>query len=146
MPYIPKTGANAVAVQEFDFSSGKVLDPKRKQAILAIENDADADVVKEALRKISYKVLGQDSDIRPALELVRNNKVGVLFLDADLPGINIRELLPSIKNAFSGFNIVVLSSSVTKELLSEVLRLGAIGFLVKPVQTDALEKVLAKLK
>lgn len=135
-----------MAVQEFDFSSGKVLDPKRKQAILAVESDADADVVKEALRKISYKVLGQDADIRPALELVRNNKVGVLFLDADLPGINIKELLPSIKNAFSGFNIVVLSSSVTKELLSEVLRLGAIGFLVKPVQTDALEKVLAKLK
>ena len=135
-----------MAVQEFDFASGKVLDPKRKQAILAVETDADADVIKEALRKISYKMLGHESDIRAALELVRNHKVGVLFLDADLPGIKVNELLPSIKNAFSGFNIVVLSSSVTKEMLSEVLRLGAAGFLVKPVQADALDKVLAKLK
>ncbi len=135
-----------MAVQEFDFSSGKVLDPKRKQAILALESDADAEVVKEALRKISYKVLGRETDIRAALELIRNNKVGVLLLDSDLPGINVRELLPSIKNAFPGFNIVVLSSSVTKELLSEVLRLGAMGLLVKPVQADALEKLLAKLK
>ncbi len=135
-----------MAVQEFDFSSGKVLDPKRKQAILALESDEDGAVVKEALRKISYKLLGQESDIRTALELVRNNKVGLLFLDADLPGIKINELIPSIKNAFAGFNIVVLSRAVTKEMLSDVLRLGAIGLLIKPVQTEALEKLLAKLK
>lgn len=135
-----------MAVQEFDFASGKVLDPKRKQALLAVESDADVEVLKEALRQKGYQLMGQESDLRAALELVREHKLGVLFLDGDLPGVKLNELVPSIKKAFPDFSIVVLSSAVTKELLSEVLRLGALGFLVKPVQTDALEKVLAKLK
>jgi len=135
-----------VGVQEFDFSSGKVLNPKRKQAIIAIESDADADVVKEILRQKSYKDLGRETELRAVLEAVRKHKVGVLFLDADLAGINIKELLPSIKKGFSELNVVVMSSTVTKESLGETLRLGAVGFLVKPLQQDAVEKVMAKLK
>lgn len=135
-----------MAVQEFDFASGKVLDPKRKQAILASESDADADVLKETLRQKGYRFMGQAADIRVALELVRKHKLGVLFLDADLPGVKLNELVPSIKKAFPDFTLVVVSSAVTKEMLSEILRLGATGFLIKPVQAEALEKVLAKLK
>jgi len=135
-----------VGVQEFDFSSGKVLNPNRKQAILAVENDDDVSVVKEVLRQKSYKDLGRETDLRAVLEAVRKHKVGVLFLDADLAGINIRELLPSIKKGFSELNVVVMSSTVTKESLGETLRLGAVGFLVKPLQQDAVEKVMAKLK
>ena len=135
-----------MGVQEFDFSSGKVLNPKRKQAIIAIESDADADVVKEILRQKSYKDLGRETELRAVLEAVRKHKVGVLFLDADLAGINIKELLPSIKKGFSELNVVVMSSTVTKESLGETLRLGAVGFLVKPLQQDAVEKVMAKLK
>lgn len=135
-----------MAVQEFDFASGKVLDPKRKQAVVASESSDDGEALKDVLRQKGYQFLGQAQDIRAALELVRKHKLGVLFLDGDLPGVKLNEVVPSIKKAFPDFAIVVLSSAVTKELLSEVLRLGALGFLVKPVQADALEKVLAKLK
>jgi response regulator of citrate/malate metabolism len=135
-----------VAVQEFDFASGKVLDPKRKQALLAVESDADAELLKETLRQKGFQFMGREADLRSTLELVRKHKLGVLFLDGDLPGVKLNELVPSIKKAFPDFSIIVVSSEVTKELLSEVLRLGALGFLVKPVQTDALEKVLTKLK
>lgn len=135
-----------MGVQEFDFTSGKVLDPKRKQAILAVANDDDVSVVKEVLRQMSYKDLGRETEPRAVLEAVRKHKVGALLLDADLPGINVKELLPSIKKAFSDINVVVMSRTVTKETLSETLRLGAIGFLVKPLQEDALKKVIVKLK
>lgn len=135
-----------MAVQEFDFASGKVLDPKRKQAVVASESSDDVAALKDILRQKGYQFLGQAQDIRAALELVRKHKLGVLFLDGDLPGVKLNDVVPSIKKAFPDFAIVVLSSAVTKELLSEVLRLGALGFLVKPVQADALEKVLAKLK
>ena len=135
-----------MAVQEFDFSSGKVLNSNRKQAILAIESDADVDVVNEVLRLKHYKNLGRETELRAVLEAVRKHKVGVLFLDAELAGINIKELLPSIKKGFAELNVVVMSSSVTKESLGETLRLGAVGFLVKPLQQDAVEKLMAKLK
>ena len=135
-----------MGLQEFDFASGKVLDAKRKQAIMALESDADEAVATEVLRKLSYKNLGRETELRAVLESVRKHKVGVLLLDADLPGITLNELLPSIKKAFPDFNIIAMSSTVTKESLSETLRLGAVGFLVKPLQEDALTKVMAKLK
>ena len=137
---------SAVGVQEFDFTSGKVLNPNRKQAILAVENDADADVIKEVMRQKSYKDLGRVTDLRAVLEAVRKHKVGVLFLDADLPGITLKELMPSLKSAFPDFNVVAMSGTVTKESLGETLRLGVTGFLVKPLQEEALKKVMAKLK
>jgi len=135
-----------VGVQEFDFTSGKVLNPNRKQAILAIENDADVDVIKEVMRQRSYKDLGRETELRAVLEAVRKHKVGLLFLDADLPGINLKELVPSLKNAFPDFNVIAMSSTVTKESLGATLRLGVAGFLVKPLQEEALKKVIAKLK
>lgn len=135
-----------MGTQEFDFASGKVLDPNRKQAILAVESDDDAGVIKEVLRQKSYKVLSQEAELRAVLETVRKHKVGVLFLDADLPGITLKELVPSLKNAFPDFNIIAMSSTVTKESLGETLRLGVAGFLVKPLQEEALKKVMAKIK
>ena len=135
-----------MGTQEFDFASGKVLDPNRKQAILAVESDDDAAVVKEVLRQKSYKVLSCETELRAVLEGVRKHKVGVLFLDADLPGITLKELVPSLKNAFPDFNIVAMSSTVTKESLGETLRLGVAGFLVKPLQEEALKKVMSKVK
>lgn len=135
-----------MGVQEFDFTSGKVLNPNRKQAILAIENDADVDVIKEVMRQRSYKDLGRETELRAVLEAVRKHKVGLLFLDADLPGINLKELVPSLKNAFPDFNVIAMSSTVTKESLGATLRLGVAGFLVKPLQEEALKKVIAKLK
>jgi len=135
-----------MAMQEFDFATGKVLDPKRKQAIIATTDDSDADLLKETLTAKGFHFLGRRNDIREALELVRKHRVGVLFLDADLKGVELRALLPSIKKAFDGFNVIVMTSQATKEMLSEALRLGATGFLVKPVKAEAVVKVLGKIR
>lgn len=133
-------------LQEFDFATGKVLDPKRKQAIVVTADDAGVAVLRESLEAKRFQFLGHRTDIREALELVRKHKVGLLFLDADLDGVDVKTLLPSIKKAYAGFNVIVMTGQATKEMLSEVLRLGAAGFLLKPLEGDAVAKVLAKIK
>ena len=59
--------------------------------------------------------------------------------------LTLKELVPSLKNAFPDFNVIAMSSTVTKESLGETLRLGVAGFLVKPLQEEALTKVMAKI-
>ncbi len=135
-----------MALQEFDFATGKVLDPKRKQAIIASTIDTDVAVLQEALTNKRFQFLGRRGDVREALELVRKHKVGVLFLDTDMEGVDIKTMLPSIKKAYTSFNVIVMTNQPTKEMLGEVLRSGAAGFLVKPVTAEAVTKILSKLK
>lgn len=132
-------------VQDFDFSTGKVLDPKRFQAVVAVEDATDVAVLQKALLLKKYKFLGQVNDLRAALESVKEHKVGVLFLDADMAG-NVNELLPSLQKAYPCFNVVVISGNATKESLTQAMEKGAAGFLVKPVQSDSVVKVLERIK
>ena len=135
-----------MAIQEFDFSTGKVLDPHRKQSIVLVGDDEDAEVVARGLRTKHYKLLDTTGDIRTALGLVQKHKVGVLFLDADIDGITATDILSKIKSAFPGFNVVLMTATATKELLAEAKTLGAAGFLLKPLTVEAVTNVLSRIK
>ena len=132
--------------QEFDFTTGKTVNPKRRQVIILIEDETQAEALQQLLRQKSYPILGKTGDVREALELVGKNKLGILFLDADIAGINAVELMTKIRAKFPEFNVVVTSANATKELLTEAMAAGAAGFLVRPVGQEALQKVLAKIK
>lgn len=132
--------------QEFDFATGKTVNPKRRQVIILLEDDAQADELQQLLRQKSYPVMGKTGDVREALELVGRNKVGILFLDADIAGVNALELLGKIRAKFPEFNVVVTSANATKELLTEAMAKGAVGLLVRPLTQEALQKVLARIK
>jgi two-component system chemotaxis response regulator CheY len=132
--------------QEFDFTTGKTVNPKRRQVIILLDDAAQAEELLQLLRQKSYPILGKTGDVREALELVSKHKLGILFLDADIAGINAVELLTKIRAKFPEFNVVITSANATKELLTESMANGAIGFLVRPLGQEALQKVLAKIK
>ncbi len=133
-------------LQEFDFSTGKTVNPKRRQVIILLEDAAQADALQQILRQKSYPVIGKTTDLRVALELVAKHKLGILFLDADSAGANAVGLLTTIRAKFPDFNVVITSANATKELLTESMAKGAVGFLVRPVNQDALQKVLERIK
>jgi DNA-binding NtrC family response regulator len=135
-----------VAIQEFDFTTGKVLNPNRRQAIVLASDAADSDLIKEQLRQKHYKLLGVVDNVRTALEKVGLHKVGILFLDADIEGINATELMQMIMKKYPEFNVVLMTEKATKEMLVEVQKLGAAGFLLKPLASEAIEKVLSRIK
>ena len=132
--------------QEFDFTTGKTVNPKRRQVIILLDDAAQAEELQQQLRQKSYPILGKTGDVREALELVGKHKLGILFLDADIAGVNAVELLTKIRAKFPEFNVVITSANATKELLTESMANGAAGFLVRPLGQEALQKVLAKIK
>ena len=133
-------------IQEFDFSTGKVLDPQRRQGILCVADDADESAIIDALRAKSFKLAGKTTDIREALALVKKHKVGVLFLDADMESYNALDIMATVRKAFSEIHVVLLSGNATKEVVAEALSSGAAGFVLKPVATEAVANILARIK
>jgi DNA-binding NarL/FixJ family response regulator len=135
-----------VAIQEFDFASGKVLDPNRRQAIILSTSVDDANTLSEELRKQHYKLLGTLDDIRAVLELIGKHKIGVLFMDDDVVGTKSLDILASVLKAYPEFKVVLMTSSPTKELLLEAQQAGAAGFLAKPLAAEAVDKVISRIK
>lgn len=132
--------------QEFDFATGKTVNPKRRQVIILLGDTAQADQLQQQLRQKSYPILGKTAEVREALELVGKHKLGILFLDADIEGVNAVDLLTKIRAKFPEFNVVITTANATKELLTESMAKGAVGFLVKPLGQEALQKVLERIK
>jgi len=133
-------------IQGFDFSTGKAINPKRRQVIILLDDAAQADHLQQLLRQKTYPILGNTSDVREALELVSKHKLGILFLDADIDGVNALDLLTKIRETFPEFQVVITTANATKELLTESMAKGAAGFLVRPLGQEALLKVLNRIK
>jgi len=134
-----------MAIQSFDFSTGKTKDPLRLQSILFLREAQDSDTIADLLRKGRHPMLGRPDNLRDALELARKHKKGVLYLDADWEGVNVPEVLQDINRRFPDFSVVVAKSSATKEELMELQKQGAAGFVLKPVNAEAVAKIIQRL-
>lgn len=135
-----------MGVQEFDFSSGKTLNPHRKQAIVLSDCNNSGDLLERRIRNNHYKFLGKTSELREALEWIRKFKIGVLFLDVDLENIESIPLLEVLKKKAPDFQVVLMSQAPTKELLTQGQSSGAAGFLVKPLEAEMVDKAIERIK
>lgn len=132
-----------MANKEYDFATGKIVDLDNRKAIILIQDSELADPLVELLRKSRYRMLGMTSKPDVALELVRKHKVGVIFIDADIPGINTNEILGHLKRRFPEFNAIMLSEKVSRADIVTVSNLGAVGYLTKPLEEDAIRRGMA---
>ncbi len=132
--------------QEFDFATGKTVDPRHRQVIIVLGDTVAADLLQQQLRQKSYPVKGNTTDLREGLALVAKNKLGILFLDADFENVDVLDLMGKIQTPFPEFKIIVVTANATKELLTQVMAKGAAGFLVKPLDQEAVIAVLERLK
>ena len=134
-----------MANTEYDFATGKIVDIGKRKAIILINDSDEAGPLIELLRTSRYRMLGLTSDSAAALELVRKHKAGVIFIDTDIPRIDISEILAHLKRRFPGFNAIMISSKVSKEDILSVSSLGAVGFLTKPLQEEAIRRGMSRV-
>lgn len=131
--------------KEYDFATGKIVDLDRRKAVILIEDNELAEPLIELLRKSRYRMLGMTSKPEVAMELVRKHKVGVIFIDADIPGINVTEILANLKRRFPEFNPIMLSNQVSRADIVAVSNMGAVGYLTKPLQEDSIRRGMSQV-
>ena len=95
-------------------------------------------------RQADCEVVGEAADGLSGVKLVEQHKPDVVLLDLDMPVMNGREALAQILSSQPQQTVVMLTVSEDSEELTECMRLGARGFLLKNVNADFLVDAIKK--
>ncbi|AWB67218.1 response regulator [Saccharobesus litoralis] len=82
------------------------------------------------------------SNGREAIDYLRQNQVGVLFLDLTMPEIDGVGVLETNKAEKLVDFVIVVSADIQPDMKKRVEELGALAFINKPVNTAKLNDIL----
>ncbi|OSI11840.1 response regulator [Neisseria canis] len=89
-------------------------------------------------RQEDFNVVGEAEDGLSGVKITEQLHPDIVLLDLDMPVMNGREALEQILNANPEQTVVMLTVSEDSEDLTECMRLGARGFLLKNINADFL--------
>ena len=95
-------------------------------------------------RQDNYEVVGEAADGLSGVKLVEQTTPDVVLLDLDMPVMNGREALAQILSSRPEQVVVMLTVSEDSEDLTECMRLGARGFLLKNIHANFLVDAIRK--
>ena len=99
--------------------------------------------IRSLLEKMpGLEVVGEASNGRETLALVRSALPNLVLMDIAMPELGGLETLPRIIKNFPAIKVVILSGHVTEDYVSRALRSGASGYMVKDAAAVELELVL----
>ncbi|WP_274584501.1 response regulator transcription factor [Neisseria leonii] len=90
------------------------------------------------MRQAGFDIVGEASDGLSGVKLVEQTRPDIVLLDLDMPVMNGREALMQILSSRPEQNVVMLTVSEDGDDLTECMRLGARGFLLKNIHVDFL--------
>ena len=85
-----------------------------------------------------FEVIGEASDGLEGIKLAEQLKPDVVLLDLDMPVMHGREALPQLLSTNPDLAVLMLTVSEDAADLSDCMRLGARGYLLKNIKADFL--------
>ncbi len=79
---------------------------------------------------------------KEALEIVKNNFFDLILLDIFLPDIIAYDLIPDLKNQWSGMEIITMTGHSSREVEQKVRSHGILYYMVKPIDFAELESII----
>ena len=105
----------------------------------------DEPIVRESIRDwlkdAGYEVHTAESG-EEAQELIEKQDFGIIVIDVRLPGITGVKALSEIKQQKPQIKSIVITAYPSAEMAAEVMKLGAVDYLIKPVNPDDLDKLI----
>lgn len=103
----------------------------------------DHEIVREGLRALflgqrDFEVVAEAGNGEEAEAQCRKHKPDVALLDLRMPKVGGKEAISSIKVASPTTNVLVLTSYLEPGIVREVLKAGALGFMLKDVARHEL--------
>jgi len=103
----------------------------------------DHKIVREGLRSLledeaDLRVIAEASDGRSAVELAREQTPDVIVMDIAMPQLNGVEATRQIINSVPRARVIALSMHSDRRFMSEMLRAGASGYLLKDAASEEL--------
>lgn len=116
-----------------------------KKTVWIVDDDSDVrDVVQTMLKILGYEPR-EFADARvPAQALLAGETPDLMIVDINIPVVNGLELLSFIrrKPRWVHMPVIILSSESDEERVEQVMRMGADGYIFKPVTIEELEMAI----
>ena len=110
--------------------------------ILVIDDEQGIrDLFIQALEEDDYEVLTVDNG-EQGLEIIKNEKPNVTFLDLKLPGIDGLEVLKRISDLEIKPIVIMITGHGTIAKAAKTMDLGAYDYIVKPFDIDDIIKLM----
>lgn len=93
---------------------------------------------------LPFEVAGEAANGIRALELVRELSPDLLITDIRMPGLSGLELVRKIRESGSLLQVVFVSGYAEFAYAKEGIQLGALDYLLKPVEEESLRKILLR--
>jgi len=113
-----------------------------KTKVLVIDDEQGIrDLFIQALEDDDYEVLTVDNG-EEGLDIIKNEKPNVTFLDLKLPGIDGLEVLKRISDLESKPIVIMITGHGTIAKAAKTMDLGAYDYIVKPFDIDDIIKLM----
>lgn len=89
------------------------------------------------------QILAESKDVPSAVTAIHQYKPDLVFLDISMPGYSGLELLKFFDESQINFKIIFVTAF--SEYAVNAFELSAVGYILKPVRVDALQKALHKI-
>lgn len=96
-------------------------------------------------RDPQLRVIGDAADVGEALRKARELQPDIILLDNHLPGVKGVDALPALLDAAPAARILMLTVSEDESDLAAALRGGAVGYLLKTAEGDALTVAIKRV-
>jgi DNA-binding NarL/FixJ family response regulator len=113
--------------------------------VLLVDDHA---IVREGLRALldeteSLQIVGEAADGTEALELARRLRPDVVLMDLKMPGLPAADAIRTIRAQYPATRVLVLTSYAEDRQVEEVLRAGALGYVLKNIVAADLIRAIA---
>ena len=103
-------------------------------------------MVVQVLRSVGYEIVGEAPNGKQAADLYKTAKPDIVTLDVMMPVMDGFTTLKTILEIDPEATVVMLTSESDKELVVRILKEGAKGYIVKPVQREAILQRLRQVR
>ncbi|MAC95682.1 MAG: sigma-54-dependent Fis family transcriptional regulator [Flavobacteriales bacterium] len=114
----------------------------KKLNVLVVDDSHDMlDLLRRNLNEMNINPYASDSVVS-AIEIIENSELDLVITDLKMPGIGGVQLVRYIAQHYPQLPVLVISGYPNVETAVEVMKLGALEYLVKPFTYEELENAI----
>lgn len=117
----------------------------RKRILIADDTTFMREMLKSALDKEKYEIVGEATTGQQAVDQYKEKKPDLLILDINMPVMNGIDALTGVMEFDPNANVIMCSDQKQEPMIVLALKKGAKDFVVKPFMASDVMRALKKI-